>query len=103
MKTYLIIILNPTAACECGFESEAAEHYFFFCNRFTHQRTSLFQAIRKFQPVGIHLLLHGSPDLSNDNAEFFFTRPTFYKRNNYLINRKPNLHIVNMYVACCIY
>ena len=39
--------LRPTAACECSFESEDAEHYFFFCNRFTKQRTSLFKTIRK--------------------------------------------------------
>ena len=51
--------LKPTAACECGFESEDAKHYFFFCNRFTQQWTSLFQTIRKFQPFDIRLLLHG--------------------------------------------
>ena len=64
--------LKLTAACDCGFESEDAEHYLFFCNRFTKQRTSLFQAIRNFQPVGIRLLLHCSPDLSDDdNVELF--------------------------------
>ena len=59
--------LKSTAACKCGFESEDAEHYFLFCNRFTQQRTSLFQAIRKFQPVGLRLLLHDSPDLSKND------------------------------------
>ena len=84
--------LKPTAACDCGFESEDAEHYFFFCNRFTQQQTSLFQAIRKFQPVGIRLLLRGSPDLSDDdNVELFIKR-----NKSILIIGKPNLNIVNM-------
>ena len=52
------------------FGNEDAEHYFFFCNGFTQQRTSLFQAIR--------LVLHGSPDLSNDeNVEYFSQVPHF--------------------------
>ena len=75
--------LKPTAACDCGFESEDAEHYFFFSNRFTQQRTSLFQAIRKFQPVGIRLLLYGSPDLSDDdNVELFSYVQHFIKETN---------------------
>ena len=75
--------LKLTAACDCGFESEDAEHYFFFCNRFTQQRTSLFQAIRKFQPVGIRLLLYGSPDLSDDdNVELFSHVQHFIKETN---------------------
>ena len=75
--------LKPTAACDRGFESEDAEHYFFFCNRFTQQRTSLFQAIRKFQPVGIRLLLYGSPDLSDDdNVELFSYVQHFIKETN---------------------
>ena len=70
-------------ACDCGFESEDAGHYFFFCNRFTQQRTSLFQAIRKFQPIGIRLLLDGSPELSDDdNVELFSYVQHFIKETN---------------------
>ena len=76
--------LKPTAACDCGFESEDAENYFFFCNRFTQQRTSLFQAIRKFQPVRIRLLLYGSPDLSDDdNVELFSYVQHFIEANRF--------------------
>ena len=54
----------------------------------SQQRTSLFQAIRKFQPVDIRLLLHGSPDLPyDDNVELFSHVQQFIKdKKSFLIN-----------------
>ena len=95
--------LKATAACECGFESEDAEHYIFFCNRFTEQRTSL------FQPVNFSLLIYAFSctvlliSSMTTMLNFFYTSNILQKKRIVFDKRKSNLYIVNMYVACYTY
>lgn len=64
--------LRPNATCEWDFEIEDAEHYFFKCTEFEEQRIRLFQTTRKYHPLNLQLLLHGSDDLSAaENEELF--------------------------------
>lgn len=75
--------LRPDTACECGFEIEDSEHYFFKCNRFVQQRIRLFHATRKFHPLSLQVLLHGSDYLSTtDNEELFSYIHRYIKETN---------------------
>lgn len=75
--------LRASPICDCGFENEDAEHYFFKCNRYFQQRIQLFEASRNFHPLSSHLLLYGSNELSvADNEELFSYVQRYIKETN---------------------
>ena len=81
MKTYSIIILNQRLHVTVILRVRMLNTT--FSSVIDSHSNGLFQAIRKFQPGGIRLLLHGSPDLSDDdNVELFSHVQHFIKETN---------------------
>ena len=56
--------LLQSPACECGFQIEDPEHYFFRCPRFTNERQTLFLITRPFHPLNVEKLLCGNDNLT---------------------------------------
>ena len=72
--------ISQNAICKCGYDQEDAEHYFFRCTQYAIQRNNLFQALRRFHPLDINILLYGSDNLSfEDNSLIFRTVQTYIK------------------------
>ena len=72
--------ISQNASCKCGYDQEDAEHYFFRCTQYAIQRNNLFQALRRFHPLNINILLYGSDNLSfEDNSLIFRTVQTYIK------------------------
>ena len=55
---------KPNSISDCGNDVEAAEHYFFKCQRYVEQRLVLFHSTRPFYPLNLNMLLFGSDILS---------------------------------------
>ncbi len=49
--------------CDCAEIVEDAEHYFFMCPKFQHQRTVLLQSLQNYSPLNTTDLLKGKPQL----------------------------------------
>lgn len=64
--------LRDSPACECGNNTEDAEHYFFRCNLFRAQRIQLFTATRIFHPLSTNTLLFGNERYSEEENVFVF-------------------------------
>ena len=93
------------AACERCFESEDAEHYYFFCNRFTQQRIVCSRLFINFS-LSVYALSYTGLLIfvMTIMLNIFSHVQHFIKETNrFFVNRKPNLHIVSMYVACYTY
>ena len=72
--------ISQNASCKCGYDQEDAEHYFFRCTQYAIQRNNLFQALRRFHPLNINILLYGSDNFSfEDNSLIFRTVQTYIK------------------------
>ena len=68
------LIDNPS--CMCGYSNETVEHYLLYCNRFTVQRTAMFNQINELNiniPITANVLLHGDDTLSKDENLIIFS------------------------------
>ena len=68
---YNHLLLNP--ACECGFQIEDSEHFFFKCPRYILERHELFVKTRPYHPLSVQKLSYGNDDLTNVENEAIFT------------------------------
>ena len=60
---------SPLCRCE---SVEDANHYFFDCGMYAHQRILLFDSISKFHVITLNFLLFGDPTLSlAENTHIF--------------------------------
>ena len=75
--------LRPQESCECGSESEDAEHYLLQCQLYLNARLILFRKTHSFHPLNVNLLLSGSTELSDDdNIQIFAAVQAFIKDTN---------------------
>ena len=65
--------LKDNPSCDCGFNTENADHFFFNCPRFTTQRLNLFNSTRQFHPLNINKLLFGQDTLLPEENAFIFS------------------------------
>ena len=72
--------LRESPNCDCGYEIENAEHYFFQCHLFIEHRIQMFHLIRKFHPLSVNKLLFGDISLNDtDNVNIFEAVQLFIK------------------------
>ena len=72
--------LRESSSCECGYETENAEHYFFRCNIFSDLRIQMFHSICRYHPLSLNVLLFGNNLLNDaDNEHIFETVQTYIK------------------------
>lgn len=72
--------LKNDKRCQCGYETENAEHYLLKCTLFSEQRLRLFRSTSEFLPLSLQTLLFGNEQLSCDeNARIFEAVQTFIK------------------------
>jgi len=64
--------LRDDPNCDCGFNNEDAEHYFFRCPRFSTQRRNLFTSSRQFHPLSVLKLLFGIENRTSEENEILF-------------------------------
>ena len=78
---YNHVLASP--ACECGFEIEDLEHFFFRCTRFSNERQILFLNTRPYHPLNVHKLTCGNDNLTyNENEIIFKEVQNFIKNTN---------------------
>ena len=64
--------LRDNKVCDCGFEREDAEHYFFNCRKYLNERRKLFRSTHDFHPLNLDTLLRGRAALSiEENISIF--------------------------------
>ena len=44
---------RDTGVCDCGSEREDAEHYFFKCHKYLHERCKLFRSTHRYHPLNL--------------------------------------------------
>ena len=64
--------LRHDSSCSCGHPVEDAEHFFFTCPNYNIQRHVLFHETRRFHPLNVTLLLHGSETLNAESNKYLF-------------------------------
>jgi hypothetical protein len=78
--------LRDSPRCDCGFEVENAEHFFFVCKRYQIERRDLFLATRVFHPLSAHKLLFGNENLTDEeNGLIFLEVQKYIKRTKRFI------------------
>ena len=64
--------LKDNAKCDCGYQYEDAEHFFFRCPLYRNQRLQLFTNTRTYHPLSVNKLLFGiDNNTDNENSELF--------------------------------
>ena len=64
--------LRDNEICDCGFEKEDAEHYFFNCRKYLNERHKHFRSTHKFHPLNFDTILRGRDSLPlEDNVKIF--------------------------------
>ena len=52
-----LIRQRDTGVCDCGSEREDAEHYFFKCHKYFHERRKLFRSTHRYHPLNLDTVL----------------------------------------------
>ena len=75
--------IRDTPTCDCGYETENAEHYIFNCKLYINQRIQLFRNTRPYHPLSTNKLLYGNELYSDEeNAYIFAEVQNFIKNTN---------------------
>ena len=72
--------LKDSSLCVCGDGIENAEHFFFNCKKYSNERVQFFRSTQVFHPLSTRKLLHGIPELNdNQNKKLFGEVQKFIK------------------------
>ena len=75
--------LRDSEVCDCGFEREDAEHYFFSCRKYLNERRKLFRNTHSFHPLNLDTLLRGRDALSiEENITIFSSVHEYIRETN---------------------
>ena len=75
--------LLESPSCECGFQTEDPEHYFFRCPRFANERQILFMNTRPYHPLNVQKLLCGNDNLTYAENEIIFKEVQTFIKNTH--------------------
>ena len=79
---------RDTGVCDCGSEREDAEHYFFKCHKYLHERRKLFRSTHRYHPLNLDTVLRSRDALYFEDIIAIFNSVHEYIRdtNRFLIN-----------------
>ena len=62
---------RDTGVCDCGSEREDAEHYFFKCHKYLHERRKLFRSTHRYHPLNLDTVLRSRDALYFEDIAIF--------------------------------